>query len=1179
MVRFSSVIVKPNPSRQHLHRSTDVITPPNTDAMSVPSTLNRNHMKLLCRSFVAPFRCIVGLQVFALASWFSTGASAAEPDGVAFFESRVRPVLLTHCYECHSAGKTEGGLRLDYRGGFEKGGDSGALVNASAPDKSLLLQVIRHEEEEMKMPKGAKKLPDGVIADLTRWVRMGVPGLPENPPTAKDVAAQEWHTKLETRRAHWAWQPVHKPTAPTLAGTDTPTHPVDRFLMAKMQEKGLEPAAPASPPALLRRLKFALVGLPPTEGEMAVFVREIEGVAGRGRLSEKETGRQSDEETSHSATESLIDRLLQSQQFGEHWAGYWLDLMRFGETGGYVRDYPIPQAWRYRDYVIRAFNADVPYDRFVQEHVAGDLLPPRLNEALHINEAPIGTGFLRLMEVSSTASDVALEEAQIVENQIDTLAKAFQGLTVSCARCHDHKFDAISTADYYALFGTLASSRQSQVIIDAPEVKSQGVAAMQSGKQQMKNRLLTLWTEDVQTQSAALQKWLQAGYEGKLDAASFWGRVLLREKVDRADPGHLFWRIRQTPAGERWEKVGATWLDEQRRESAAREERNRNKFKTTADFRQSDTGWFFSGVQPSTVWSGGSDFTLMPEGKELVDRLVPPGLSSDRLTRKHGSIARSADFSLGTQFVSLRVAGGSSAHVRLIQNNFQPMENIAHANKVRHFDSRFPTWVTVPVGHQASWQGRRSYLEILTKDDAAHFRRSDEGNKPYQLVVNDTTGRSWFSVDQIVEHDTPGAPENELHLALRLAPTSPEWSTEGLATHWLQECEAALERWGRNAASADDVVLLNWLLEHGALRNQLEQLPGDVQKLAEQYRGIESGLPRFQRASAIVTEGPGFDSPVQRRGSPDAPGEIAPRRFLEVIHGPEGYTTGWQARLELAHDLTSPQNPLTARVMANRVWRWIFGQGLVATVDNFGVMGEKPSHPELLDYLATYLVEHDWSVKALIRHLVTSRAFQAQSLASAKAQQVDPANRLLSHMPVQRLRAETVRDSILAVSGTLDPMLFGYTGPANQSESAIVASPRQRRGIYQYIKREDLNHLMIMFDAPEPSRTQGNRETSSVPGQSLLMLNNSFVHEQAAVWARKELGLRQGFSVEQRIEHLFVSALGRQPAGSEVQTLVEFIEDQAEAYSIPPVARGSDERLWTDLCHVLINTKEFLYIP
>ncbi len=1084
-------------------------------------------------------------------------ARAAEPDGAAFFESRIRPVLVMHCYECHSAEKTKGGLRLDYRGGFKKGGEGGALVNASAPDKSLLLQAIRHENADLKMPKGADKLSDGVIADLTRWVSMGLPGLPENPPSAQAAATEEWQAKLTKRRSHWAWQPVDKPTVPTLAA-----HPVDSFLMSKMQEKGLEPAAPAAPAALLRRLKFALVGLPPTEEEMESFVRDMaEGSAGK------------------SQTESLIDRLLQSPQFGEHWAAYWLDLMRFGETGGYVRDYPIPQAWRYRDYVIRAFNADVPYDRFAQEHVAGDLLPPRINTAMKINESPLGTGFMRLMEVSSTASDVALEEAQIVENQIDTLAKAFQGLTVSCARCHDHKFDAISTADYYALFGTLASSRQSQVIIDAPEVKDSGMAAMQSAKHQMKGRLLTLWKDDVKNEAAAMQKWLQAGPGGKLDASSFWGRVLLRQKVDRADPGHIFWRIRQTPAGERWEKVAATWLDEQRRESAAREERNRSKFKTTADFRESDAGWFLSGVQPSMVWSGGSDFTLMPEGKELVDRLVPPGLSSDRLTRKHGSIARSTDFSLGTQFVSLRVAGGSSAHVRLIQNNFQQMENIAHANKVRHFDSRFPTWVTVPVGHQASWQGRRSYLEILTKDDAAHFRRSDEGNKPYQLVVNNATGRSWFGVDQLVEHQTPGAPENELHLSLRLAPASSEWNAETLAAHWRKECDAALDRWGRNAANADEVDLLNWLLEHGALRNQLEQLPGDMQKLAEQYRAHESAVPRFQRASAIVAEGSGFDSPVHRRGSPDSLGEKAPRRFLEVIHGAEGYTTGSQARLELAHDLTSTQNPLTARVMANRVWRWVYGQGLVATVDNFGVMGEAPSHPELLDYLANYLVEHDWSVKALIRHLVTSRSFQAQSIASAKAQQVDPANRLLSHMPVQRLRAEAVRDSILAVSGTLDQTMFGYTGPANQSESAAVANPKLRRGVYQYIRREALDHMMIMFDAPEPSRTQGDRETSSVPGQSLLMLNSSLVHEQATAWAAKDMKLRKGYSTEQRIEHLFAKALGRQPFADEVQSLVEFIDDQAEAYALPPAARGSDQRLWTDLCHVLINAKEFLYIP
>lgn len=1110
---------------------------------------------------------LIHFAVLGLSSPFRMAASSADSEGVAFFESRVRPVLVMHCYECHSADQSKGGLRLDHRGGFEKGGDSGALFDLTEPDASLLLRAIRHERESLKMPKGADPLPDGVITDFTRWVRMGLPGLPENPPTAKEAATEEWQAKLAKRRDHWAWQPVRKPTVPESLGPGASTHPVDRFLAAKMREKGLEPAAPAPPEVLLRRLKFALVGLPPTVEEMEDFERKGAALP-RSRDSDQQ------------AVEELTDRLLQSPSFGEHWAGHWLDLMRFGETGGFVRDYPIPHAWRYRDYVIRAFNADVPYDRFVQEHVAGDLLPPRLNAALKINEAPIATGFMRVMEVSSTASDVGLEEAQILENQIDTLAKAFQGLTVSCARCHDHKFDAISTEDYYALFGVLASSRQSQVIIDTPEVKSQGVAAMRSAKEQMKHHLLALWKDDVRHQAMALQSWLQAGPGEVPENSSFWGRLLNRDQIDRADPGHFFSRIKETPEGEPWEKAAAVWLDQQQRESAAREERNEKKFTTRADFRQGDAGWFFSGVQPETIWNRGSDFTLVPEGGELVDRFVAPGLGSDRLTRKHGAIARSADFPLGTKFISLRVAGGSAAHVRLIQNNFQQMENVAHAQKVRHLDSRFPVWVTLPVGHQASWQGRRSYLEILTKDDTAHFRRSDEGSKPFQeIVMKDTTGRSWFGVEQIVEHQTPGAPENDLRLSLRLVPVSGEWRAEGLAAHWRQECLAALDRWGRDEASAEDVELLNWLLVHGALRNELARLPDALTILAAQYRMHESAVPRFQRASAIVAEGPGFDSPVHHRGSPDSAGENAPRRFLEVIGGPESYSTGSLARLELADDLTSSRNPLTARVMANRLWRWIFGQGIVATVDNFGEMGEAPSHPELLDYLANYLVEHDWSVKALIRHLVTSRTFQSQSVATAKARQVDRANRLLSHMPVQRLRAEAVRDAILAVSGTLDPTMYGYTGPANPSESAVAADPRLRRGVYQYIRREALDHLMIMFDAPDPSRTEGDRETSSVPGQSLLMLNNALVREQVTAWAAKDLKIRSGYSAEQRIEHLFASALGRRPSDQERQSLVEFIDDQAEAYALPPAARGSDQRLWTDLCHVLINAKEFLYIP
>jgi hypothetical protein len=242
-------------------------------------------------------------------------------------------------------------------------------------------------------------------------------------------------------------------------------------------------------------------------------------------------------------------------------------------------------------------------------------------------------------------------------------------------------------------------------------------------------------------------------------------------------------------------------------------------------------------------------------------------------------------------------------------------------------------------------------------------------------------------------------------------------------------------------------------------------------------------------------------------------------------------------------------------------------------------MGEPPSHPELLDYLATYLIDQEWSVKALIRHVVTSRAFQSASFASEAAQRLDPANRLVSHMPVQRLRAETVRDAILAVTGTLDETMFGYTGPANQSESATPANALNRRGIYQFIKREDLNHMMLMFDAPEPSRTQGSRETSTVPGQSLLLLNNPFVHAQAAAWSKSDLAERQAVSLEKRISHLFAAALGREPSETEVQALVEFLEEQASTYAIPSSDKATDPRVWTDLCHVLLNAKEFIYIP
>ncbi|MEY5025759.1 MAG: hypothetical protein RLZZ244_1287, partial [Verrucomicrobiota bacterium] len=1005
-------------------------------------------------------------------------AAPGEPEGHAFFESRIRPVLLKHCFECHSADKIKGGLRLDYRGGFEKGGDSGELIDATRPENSLFLQTIRHEVDDQKMPKGEPKLSDGVIADLTRWIRMGMPGLPEKPLTAQEASQQEWAHKLAERRTHWAWQPVQNPRIPAVSHATWSRHPVDRFLFAKMSEQGLAPAGAASRTVLLRRMKIALLGLPPTPEEVEAFVHDQ-------RVD---------------AYERLVDRFLKDVAFGKNWAAHWLDLMRFGETGGYVRDYPIPEAWRYRDYVIRAFNQDLPYDRFVQEHLAGDLLPPRIHPELRINESPIGTGCMRLMEVSSTATDVALEEAQMLENQIDTIGKAFQGLTIACARCHDHKFDAISARDYYGMFGVLAGSRQSQRVIDAPEVRETGVAELRRLKGQIQPALVKAWQEDLERAGVSLAGLLREAPKAMVELGSPWAKFFHREKVDPADPGYALWKARRVALGAREGHWKAALESEQaalRRLSLERVAANDSRAKGGVDFSKGLSGWTVSGVLPETVHRLGSDFALAPSGQDVVERLVAPGLASDRLSRKHGAIVRSSDFPLSTAYVSLKVAGGDAAQVRLIQHNYQQMENVAHGRKVEHFDSRFAKWVTLKVGHQASWQGRRSYLEMVTKDDVAHFRRSDSGDRFFQFAAKDPTGRSWFDVERVVFHDDPQPPQDDLKAGLLLVPGGESagevqgWA-ERWTGHWSRVCGQALKHWGQGTANAEEVSLLNGLLEQGVLRNRLETLPEGIRSAVADYRRMEESLPRFQRAAGLVEEGAGFDAPVQRRGSPDAPGEAAARRYLEVVRGDSAYGKQESARLMLAQDLASAKNPLTARVMANRVWRWIFGQGIVSTVDNFGVMGERPSHPELLDHLAHSFVEQGWSVKELVRYLVTTQIFQAESVASEEAQRKDPANRLLTHMPLQRIRAEAVRDSLLAVSGQLDRRMYGYTGPADFGQGSGPAN--RRRGIYQYIKREAQDHLMVMFDAPEPSRTQGSRESSNVPGQSLLLLNNPFVH-------------------------------------------------------------------------------------
>lgn len=381
--------------------------------------------------------------------------AADSPEGLELFEKRIRPALLAHCVECHGVEKQKGGLRVDSREPLRKGGDTGPAVVPGKPVDSLLLTSIKHLDPDMKMPARAPKLADALIADFERWITLGAPDPRDHPPTAAELAASSWEPKFNEWKKWWAFQPVRKAEPPTVKNAEWSSHPVDRFLLAAMEVRGLAPTHDADPRTLARRLSYALTGLPPTDS-------------------------------------TNIDQLLASPRFGEHWARHWMDLVRYADSHGSEGDPEIPQAWMYRDYLIRAFNADVPLDQLIREHLAGDLLPnPRRYD--HANESAIGVAHLRLVEHGFQPVETRDEQIKTLDSQIDTTMKAFQALTVSCARCHDHKFDPISQRDYYALQGVFANSRPAMITIDDPTVLTQHNAALTAIKAKLKTQLAEAW--------------------------------------------------------------------------------------------------------------------------------------------------------------------------------------------------------------------------------------------------------------------------------------------------------------------------------------------------------------------------------------------------------------------------------------------------------------------------------------------------------------------------------------------------------------------------------------------------------------------------------------------------------------------------------------------------------------
>jgi hypothetical protein len=1089
--------------------------------------------------YLANARSIVRFLLPSLCLLALAATASADDAGIDFFEKKIRPVLAEHCYQCHStqAKKLRGGLALDSRDGVRKGGDSGPALVPGRPEQSLLLKAVSYADEELKMPPNGK-LPAAVVADLRRWVEMGAPD-PRDKTAALVAGTVSWEEALRSRRRWWSLQPVRKPALPRVRDAGWSNQAVDRFLLAKLEQAGLTPAGPADRRTLIRRLSLVLTGLLPAPEEVEAFAHD----------------------EAPDAYEKLVDRLLASPHFGERWARHWMDVVRYAETHGFEWNYEVHHAWRYRDYLIRAFNEDVPYDQLVREHLAGDLLPePRRNRQGRFNESVIGTAFYRFGEVGH---DDCIEFREIgldaVDNQIDTLSKAFQATTIACARCHDHKLDAVSMKDYYALLGILQSSRQVSHTIDDREVNQETIARLRRLKDEIRQELAGLWL----VQARAVGKSLQA---------------LPDEKPALEDPLHPWQALRRAV------DFPATWKDlaaRYEREIRERTSFNSRNFTSLDHFARV---WSGQGLLGAPTHSG--DFAVGCEGDRVVGAIFPAGYFTHTLSERLNGTVSSEILWRGKKHISLQVLGGRGSAARLVTNNCQ-----LNYKNFKYLANDRLGWITFAVNNSPSLH---QYFELMTKlnnpkfpDQLGELSGGPTMRVPWEKAVADP--RSFFGVTQAVRHDCNEPPRDDLtHIRPLLIGLPPKTQAE-LGARYAMVAETAVQAWAAGHATDEGVRWIDTLLRRGLLSNSVKQAP-KLAALVAQYRESEKQLvtPRVVPGLADFCEG--SDHPLFIRGDYHKPGATVPRRYLEVLQhlapAPRANPFGLQfcGRRELAECIANPQNPLTARVMVNRLWHHVFGAGLVRTVDDFGHVGERPSHPELLDWLAARFVEDGWSIKGMIRLLVLSRAFQQSSRQSAEGRQADPQNRLLHHYPARRMEAEAIRDAILAASGRLDRTLYGPSvQPYREKENAdrrLFPGPldgRGRRSLYIKPTLMEGPSFLKVFNFPAGKVCQGRRDVTNVPAQALALLNDPFVLQQADVWAARLVARPDG-SVAARVEHLFRVALGRPPDEHERERFTKTVGEMARLHGVAAENVLRSQAVWKDVAQALFNCQEFIYI-
>jgi hypothetical protein len=1105
---------------------------------------------------------VAGATALARAQDAATGAGV-DLEAIEFFEKAIRPVLAERCSECHGAQarKPKGGLVLETRAGMLKGGDSGPAIVPGDPDSSLLVQAIRYNHEALRMPPNGRLAPQEVAAFET-WVRQGAPQpTPEPARSARDTA-KPVAVGHALKTDHWAFRTPRRPTVPDR--NNTAPSAIDAFLQVELDTRELPSAPAAERRTLLRRATFDLTGLPPGPENVEAFVAD----------------------QSPDAFAKVVDRLLASPRYAERWARHWLDLVRYTDE--------FDEVWRYRDWVIRAFKEDMPYDQFVVHQVAGDRLPASAQSTVNA-DGIVATTMLAIGPWGGIDRPKRL--ADIVDDQIDTMSRCFLGLTIACARCHDHKFDPIPTADYYGLAGFFFSSRiltdQAYLSHTAPRLKIPLASAREVEEHHRK--AAEVQRLDDQLQSAVdrryaafarslvprLADYLLAAWDysnrpadqGNLSAEEFAKRRGLYEFAVRGwidyvagpragsfhplpqpvrdfdtEPGVEVWR---TAAERPWWAYNSTDHDVPI-ETFLLPPRS---VSVNPGVEGGSVGWMspITGkVQITGRLTDGDPYDGVGVAWQ-VDHLTRAGrhqLCSGRLP--NGGSMRLDQGRFGTRLDSVRVERGDVIQLQ-----------VALARGDAHYDITNVglTISCVERDQAARWDLARD----VGRDFLAGNPHADSRGNPGVWQFDDMSGSHRAgrmpAVDRLLSEWDKAAVEGpgnrtavvEAAGRLAMAAASPENEKEG-ETDLLQELTSVQSPF--------------WVKDRNNSRYLSPKDRAALEKLAGELDAARAQVPALAYASGIQDGGPRYgpypgiqDARIYTRGSYAQPGRRVPRHFPEALAGgqPKKFAEG-SGRLELARWIARPDHPMTARVMVNRIWQHHFGAGIVRTPSNFGKKGEVPTNSELLDWLAIRFVESGWSVKAMHRLIMLSAAYQRSSHAPRRLLDADPENRVWGRMNRRRLEAEELHDSLLTLAGRLRDQ------PGGPAESD-PASPR--RLIYLATSRSDRSDFGSVFDRANPALHVERRTISTVAPQALYLMNHPWVMEQAqAVARRREVAALADPTA--RIAMLHRLIYGRPASESEIALGRGFIAAAPRG----PAA----ETAWDLYAHALFMTNEFLFV-